>query len=462
MKKALSLILTIILVLSLCACGGSGNNEEKKPEGLQVGFGKVDITPTASLGALGLGGYGDNDSRLYEGIFSKVYITCVAMSENGNTVLLYTMDSQCCSEGMTNQLRAKVSPETGVAKENIFCGATHTHSAPAPAQYAQYYEYWLKAGVQAAKDALADLASATILSAEPEIEGMNFVRHYIMSDGSYAGSNFGSFKKTPFQGHAAEGDHRMTLVKFDRPEGKEDVLLVNWSAHADHGNKIGRYNLSADYPGFLRDKIEADTGMKVAYFTGASGNMNPDSKIPEETHNLDVKAYGEKLADLAIAALPTLKPVEGSGIKVNTGTVKVNINHDWDDKLKEAEEINSTKNAEYARLLCEKYGFSSDLHAYAVIRRSKLAAAHDQSVHAFSVGGIGFINCDYEMFSKNGMYVKENSPFATTFIVTGNNSYIASEDAYEYGSYEAHIGNFEKGTAEKLAEKFVELLRALS
>lgn len=40
------------------------------------------------------------------------------------------------------------------------------------------------------------------------------------------------------------------------------------------------------------------SGLQVAYFTGASGNQNADSKIPEEAHNLDWMGYGTKLGQI--------------------------------------------------------------------------------------------------------------------------------------------------------------------
>ena len=82
-------------------------------------------------------------------------------------------------------------------------------------------------------------------------------------------------------------------------------------------------------------------------------------------------------------------------------------------------------------------------------------------LNAFSVAGIGFTTGTYEMFSSEGAYVRDNSPFSTTFLITGNHGYIPNEAAYEYRSYEADTGYYAKGTAEKLAEKYVELLNSL-
>ena len=60
------------------------------------------------------------------------------------------------------------------------------------------------------------------------------------------------------------------------------------------------------------------------------------------------------------------------------------------------------------------------------------------------------------------LFRSENSPFAVTIIATGNYLYMASQEAYDYRSYEADTGNYVKGSSEKLSEKFVEMLKSLA
>ena len=52
MKKYIALLVSFILVCSMCACGNSGA-EETKPaavEGLQVGYARMNITPDYEVG----------------------------------------------------------------------------------------------------------------------------------------------------------------------------------------------------------------------------------------------------------------------------------------------------------------------------------------------------------------------------------------------------------------------------
>jgi hypothetical protein len=290
---------------------------------------------------------------------------------------------------------------------------------------------------------------------------MNFIRHYEMSDGTYAASNFGDFGKV-IVGHAHETDPRMILVKFDRNDDKKDILLVNWQAHADHGTANGRTNISADFPGALRDKLQEESGCLVAYFTGADGNTNIDSRVEADKHNLNWREYGVKMATLAYEAYQELQEVEGSGIAYKRAMFDAEVDHSWDHMLAEANEVFDlwkSTDKKTGDALGKQYNFTSVYQARAIRSRAAMGKTRPLELNAFRVGGIGFTTGTYEMFSESGIFIKENSPYTFTFLLTGNSGYIPSEKAFGYRCYEADTGFFAKGTAEKLADKYVEMLK---
>ena len=108
-----------------------------------------------------------------------------------------------------------------------------------------------------------------------------------------------------------------------------------------------------------------------------------------------------------------------------------------------------------------QYGMSSVYHANAIRKRVKMGETETRELRAFRVGPIAFTSGTYEMFCDHAKYVKENSPFDITFVITGNSGYIPTEQAYDYGSYESHTGIFAKGTGEALAEAYVKLLNEI-
>ena len=469
MKKLIALLLVLVMAISLCACAGSGETNETGDaaaanDGLQIGYAKIDITPDFSVG---LGGYSDAETRRSEGFVTYIYATCIAATYGEKTILMFTIDNCAASANVANKIRNVVSPATGIPETDIFVGATHCHSCPSLTTSddagSKYYQLLLDATVKGATEALADRSPAKMEAGTQIIEGMNFVRHYEMEDGTHAGSNFGDFSKKII-GHSTEKDPQLVLVKFDRGDDKKDVLMVNWQAHPDRGSEIGRNLIAASWVGPLRDELEKLCGMHVAYFTGASGNQNKDSKIPEEANNLNWWDYGIKMGQIANDLLPNLKPVESTGIKTSRQMFPAEINHEWDHMLTEANEVydlwkSAGKSAGDA--LGKTYGFTSSYQARAIRSRAAMGKTQDLEINAFSIGGIGFTTGTYEMFSDHGIYVREHSPFDITFIITGCSGYIPTPEAYDYRSYEADTGYYAPGAGEALAEEYVKMLKGL-
>ena len=465
MKKLICLVLTAMLILGLCACGGDGAGETTAPaDGLQVGYSKVNITPDYPCG---MGGYSDQEKRLHTGLVDYIYATCIAVTSGEETILLYTIDIGGLNEDRQNMLRPAITQATGIPEEKIFMGSTHTHSAPSTTGYPNAERFmsdftgWV---VQAATEALADRSAATLSKTQAVHEGMNFVRHYIMEDGTLV-ANSDVADRTKIVGHPMESDNQMTILKFDRmDEAKKDILMVNWQSHPASSSEIGYYNISSDFVGPLRNKLEMDTGMHVAYFSGAVGNQVNDSKWAAESHGLEWNKYGEKLAELALPMLDNLQPVEGIEIKTIRYDIEAPVDHSWDHMLKEANEVWSLykqTDRKTADVLAETYGFTSSYQARAIRTRSAMGTTTPMEMNVFCIGDVGFTTGTYEMFSCNGMYVKENSPFGTTFLICGTNSYMPSDVTYTYRGYEQDTTIYARGTGEMFAEKYVELLGQL-
>ena len=467
MKKIISLLLTMCILLGLCACGGAGSatSTETQPKAavLQAGYGRENISPE---GQVGMGGYSDSETRKSKGVLDYIYTTCVAFDDGENTILVYTIDVCGIADSGQKKIRDYVSNATQIPGDYIIIGATHTHSAPAMGNDADWDMVLLNACVTAAKTAMADMAPITMQTATATLENMNFVRHYLMNDGTYYGSNFGS-TASGFKAHALEyPDRQLVLVKLDR-ETKKDILMVNWQAHPAAAARQDDYNaVSADFVGHLRMKLENDTGMQVAYYTGASGNTNPRSLIESENvkNNTSYRDYGKTLAEEVEAVLPNLAPVESGKIKTTVFDFEAEIDHSWDHMKKEADEVFDlwkSVNKTEGDKLGATYGFTSVYQARAIRTRYSLPATQTRQLRAFCIGPIGFTSGSYEMFSDHAEYVKQNSPFDLTFVITSNSGYIANELAYTYRSYETDTGMYASGTGEKLAEKYVELLNTL-
>ena len=464
MKKIISVLLTICILLGLCACGAGGSTETTAPKAvLQAGYGRESITPDHPVG---MGGYSDSETRKSGMVLDYIYTTCVAFNEGDTTILIYTVDVCGLSDVVMEKMRSTITTFTGIPNENIFIGATHTHSAPSYGTDDAWDKVFLDAAGNAGKAAIADLAPIKLETATTTLENMNFVRHYLMNDGTYYGSNFGS-TESGFKAHALEyPDRQLTLLKLDR-ESKKDILMVNWQAHPAAAARQDDYTaVSADFVGHTRSTLENETGMMVAYYTGAAGNTNPRSLIESENlpENMNYRTYGKHLAKKVQELLPSLAPVEASGIKTTRVAFEAPIDHSWDHMIKEANEVFElwkSEGKDKGDALGKQYGFTSSYQARAIRTRHSLPATQTRELRAFSVGPIGFTTGTYEMYSDHAEYVKENSPFDLTFVITGCSGYIGNKASYEYRSYETDTGMFASGTGEAMAEEYVKLLNAV-
>ena len=430
---------------------------EKK---LYAGFSKCLLTPDYEVS---LAGYGDDVRRRSEGVTSDVYMTCVAVKNEDMTVLLLTADALSVGPGTGLEIKAAVSEATGIPDTQVFICATHSHSAPrlyvGTPNADIYRKHFYDTAIEASKKALADLAPATMETAKRQVPMKTFVRHYLMADGTYAGPNFGNLKKG-YVRHATEADETLLLLKFVR-EGKQDILMVNWQAHPANARFIGFHLISADFVGVMRDKLQSHTGCLVAYYGGASGNQICMGYLPEEKQGLSWYEYGNRMADYAFRMTYEMQPCEGTEIKCVRHMFVAQCDHTWDHMLPQAEEVYNlwhTVGKPEADALGKTYGFTSCYQAGHIRAKSRLPETEELEINALRIGPIGFITGTYEMFSTTGIYARKHSPFENTFVMCGNSDYIPCKEAYEYRSYEGDVAHHAPGTAEAMAEKYVELL----
>ena len=475
MKKLICFVLAFVLMLGMVACGGSGNEGSAQGDnaaaaGLQVGFGRESVMPS-DFTKVHLAG-GDASKRIATTIKDNLYVTCVALKEGEQTILLYTMDIITADDGTVDPIKIAVSSATGVPQENILINATHTHGSISIRSewdgVAEYRRLFQESMVYAATNAIKDLAPAEVYHGGVQTEGLAFVRHYKLSDGSYAGSNFGNFGNGVIVGHSSDADGELQIVNFTR-EGKKDVMMISFPAHATFSSTSDTY-ISADFPSPTRQYIEENTDALVAYFIAAAGDQVPTSKkTGESQYNGEYLGYGKALGKYAVDARPSLKKLDDTTMKLSTKTVTYPSNKDKLELLPYAAPVIAAAQ-KYGNIAAEtvalarENGFSSYFEASAIKTRTSYPATMSMDLRTVTIGNLGFAIAPYEMFGTQGMYIKENSPCDTTFIITcseGAKGYLPSKLGVEIGCYEACVSQFEYGTAEKLADDFVNMLKEM-
>ncbi len=436
---------------------------------IKLGYARADITPTESVP---LAGFGNSSIRMHTNVMDPLYATCLAFTdEDGETALIYTLDLCHIGKAFVGHIQDALCAATGVSADRVLCSCTHNHSSPdlnneEQASIPRYIEYLKEQMITAARQALADRKPASAQIGRIHTQGMNFVRRYVLQDGSFAGDNYGHPKESPYACHESNVDNCLQLVKFTR-EGGKDVVIANFQMHPHRLSGYQDPNVTADVVGAFRTAYEAQADCHFAYFTGGSGNVNGESRIKQEEVAYDHISHGNALADYALqvrfhaAKLGKLK----SAFKNHRAV----INHDDDHLLPQAEEINKvwveTKDKLLCKPLLEKYSFNSVYRATALISRATMGEYMDIPLWSVSMGDIAFAAAPYEMFDTSGQLIKDASPFRMTFVITCTNEsgygYMPSRLAFAHGGYSVDTCRFYPGIAEDLAQSHIELLESM-
>ena len=470
MKKLLSLVLAYVLVFALCACGAAESGGAAASTAVQsggtefmIGFNKQNITPEEEVPLSGSANRGYSS-----GMLDYLFATCLAISfGEDNVALIFGMDIQN-AYAPTPSWRNAVSRATGVPEDRIQICFTHTHSAPNTgsdeASIGRYNTLVSDRMVKAAKEAIKDLTPAQAAIASIETENMNFVRRYIMNDGSLLGDNWGS-SASGIKSHETEVDNELQVIRFTR-EDAEDVILANFQMHSNY--TIGDVQISSDVAGAFRDALEKQSGVNVLYLNGASGNINPKSRIPEENVVKTHKEWGEKMAEYAMNALNNTQPAAAASLETKQIIIDAGVNHSFDHLYEEAVKINnyfkSTSDRAGADQMCREAGISSIYAADTIVANKGRGKNMTMELDVYSIGDIAFIFAPVEMFDTNGMYLKENSPYAMTFICGYANhcqGYMPSKEAYVNIGYEVATTCWAEGTAEDVVDQFLTMLNEL-
>lgn len=466
---------------------------------LYAGFSRLDITP--SFGGVPLAGYGPTYLRRSRMILDRLYVNAVALGEDGEAkCVLLTMDLINMPFPYFFDYRTRVSEATGLPEHQIFIGGTHTHSAPDLHSQLDcmkdYKESFLPGKlVEAALRAIADLKKAKLSYGRTEVghEGarLNFNRYYYMvhrskldsytkEDLVEVGDNYNSYYvrnegEWVYTGHLEEADHDMLVMRFSR-ENADDILLVNFAAHATITGGNEELNLSSDYPGAFRNEVESlYPELKCVFLQGCAGNQNTNTRI--RTEGLPGLTWGSKRNHYAYAAVLAghlryllragLQDAENESLAFGYESIMAPRDHSMDGRLEEAEKLAEIYLKEgvtkRVREMMEAAGFNSPYHCTAVIRKAKAPKESLIELYALRIGDAAIVFAPFELFYRTGKYIRDHSPFRMTFVkpyTCGSWMYLPTANTFQ-DSYEWNQTAFERGTAEKLEPVFERLLKEL-
>ena len=256
----------------------------------RVGAADKDITPPPGIP---MWGYGARHDAPCGGTLDPLMAKAIVIAAGVDKVAIVGTDlGRGPTEAMMMIIRREIADKAGI--RHVLISGSHSHHGPvielidepglgkgkfdAAVAYSQELPHLL---VQAILDADKDL-KPTRIGVAIESVGLNRNRHT---------------KREP-----KATDPMLAVIGFDDQAGKPITVLVNFAVHpVMTGEKLLRY--SADYPGFLKRKVEAELSTRCVFMQGAAGDLSPNPGAgPWEP-----KSFGQTVADHVIAMARSIK-----------------------------------------------------------------------------------------------------------------------------------------------------------
>jgi hypothetical protein len=273
-----------------------------EPNAFRAGSAEQEITPPAGLP---MWGYGARHDMLSEGALDPLMAKAVVIAAGDDKLAIVGIDLGRGPTGaMMKTIRREIAEKAGI--HHVLITGSHTHHGPV-------IELTDEPGLGKGKfdpavaysQKLPSLLVDAIVNAD---RNMKPARIGVASRSVPLNRNRQS-KREP-----KATDPMLAVIRLDDADGKPIAVVVNFAAHPVMTDpKILKY--SADYPGFLKKKVESELGTRCVFMQGAAGDMstNPGGGPPGP------QGFGETLAghviELARAVateVPTNPAIKGT------------------------------------------------------------------------------------------------------------------------------------------------------
>ena len=388
---------------------------------MKIGVVQTDITPP---GPVWLAGFGSRDRRS-EDVYLPLRAGALSLKGSrdeslGNEVLIITADLIGYDLPFAAAAKMNIAAATGLLPQQIILTATHTHGGP-------YFYPWAMPGEMEADfatplhDRLVEIAVGARRAA---VDGsVRFAR---------VSSDFGINRR------AREDpiDPDVDTLWFADSTGRDIASLTIYGCHAvcfsDH-------RLGPDYPGFLCDELEKETGATALFAAGCGGDVNPrvimESGRHVEVGDEEVRHSTRELAEQVLQGRPTAGAVEAESLRVASEFHSLPY-----------AELPTLKSLERTRL------GSNPLHAKWATAMLRLCD-HGELPHSCPHEvQILELNPDFcllflggEILSQIGLRLKRELQPAVTVTAAYSNgliAYIPNESTYDQGGYEVEGSHF--------------------
>jgi hypothetical protein len=374
---------------------------------------------------------------------------------------------------IVRRTREQIAARTGVSPERVILAATHCHAGPqthpllyslagpAAQQLSERYVGELPGRIaESVRLAEADLQAAKIFVGRGHEDSISFNRRFLLRDGTVK-MNPGRLNPAIVR-PTGPIDPEVGVVYIESAQGAPLVTIVNFALHVAI---VGGSRVSADYPHTLAQVLAGVKGdaMLTLFINGMSGNINHTDfyRAKQLSGEPEAARIGSILAAAVLKTYRDLQPLPATTLQAVSRPVPV-----------PAGATPTVAEVENARVVLRGHGkgapFAQVIKAWRTIDLAEYSPAGvwPSEVQAIVFGrDLALVGYPGDSFVELGLAIKQNSPFAFTFVSeqsgNGSISYVPNEKAFPEGSYEVDSARVAPGGGEVLATAAIRLLTEL-
>lgn len=369
---------------------------------LRAGVAREVISPPRGLYLIG---YGDR-TKGNVGVHDPLTATALVLAQGERRLALVACDLLCINAHVTERVQRAIGDEI-----EVIISCSHTHAGPIT--YADwrsnprrrvYVKRLVAAIARAVRRAAATTVPATLRGGQTTVD-IAVNRRERQADGSLGiGVN-----------PAGPVDQAVNVLRVDAVDGGSLATVVNLACH---GTVLGPENrqVSADWIGAMRARVEAARGGQVLFLQGATADVNPVENLlgADDDPWEAVAALGGRVADVVIAACDAdLTALDGAPLRWQHREVWLPL---------EAQATTARPPRTYRRVLAE----SADLPPFLAPAvdlllwrrypwRSRVEARDGVwsvplHVNAVRLGDVSLVTFGAETFTEIGQVIKDAAP----------------------------------------------------
>jgi len=291
---------------------------------LSAGVARVEITPPVGYP---MGGYADRKGPS-TGVHDPLYATAVVLKGDGASVALVSCDLRSFpSERVIAMVRERR------LVDHVLIAVTHNHSGPLtwedqtwPSKDRPWFAETEQKIVRAIEEASQRMFPARIAAGFGNIY-LGHNRRQVGADGKVT-MLWRNAEKAP----TSPLDPTVGVIRIDDATGQVRAAVVNYACHAVVLGPDNRM-ISADYPGYLRQRVEREFPQARCLFTqGGAGDINPylDKQPVDQNGFGEAEKMGHALAEVAISVARRLKPPANAQASLRATAEVVEFRDRWD------------------------------------------------------------------------------------------------------------------------------------